>query len=226
MSSFPLRSGVKTPGRAGTRAPANSIPTLTGIDRSRLQDEYLPYPVQISPAVPIPTATSPDGRRRARGLPGRFSASRREQRVKDAACTVEVQDVPTGRVLHTLVGHTADVICIAFSPDGRRIATASFDRTVKLWDTATGREVFTLRGHTAGVIALAFSPDGSRIVSGGLDRTARVWDATPLPAGILHAQESRHRQKQTRAEGAPGQIPRRKRTPEWETSLPRSGSGT
>jgi eukaryotic-like serine/threonine-protein kinase len=172
-------------------------PTLTGIDRSKLQDNYLPYPAQISPAVPIPTATSPDAKRRARGLPGHFSTSGREQRAKDLARTVEVLDVATGRVLHTLVGHTAEVICIAFSPDGRRIATASFDRTVKLWDAATGREVFTLQGHEGGVIALAFSPDGSRIVSGGLDRTARVWDATPLPAGILHAQESRYQQKQT-----------------------------
>ena len=121
-----------------------------------------------------------------------------DQRSKSyATSTVEVRDVATGRVLNTLIGHTADVICIAFSPDGRRIATTGYDRTVKLWDTATGREVLTLRGHTAGVVALAFSPDGRRIVSGGIDNTARVWDATPLPAGILQAQESLHQQKQT-----------------------------
>lgn len=136
-----------------------SDPTLTGVDRSRLQDDYLPYPFQIAPRVPIPTATSPDAKLLARGFPA-INLGQREQRENDAASTVEVCDVATGRVLYNLVGHTADVICIAFSPDGRRIATAANDRTVKLWDAATGREVFTLQGHTASVLALAFSPDG------------------------------------------------------------------
>jgi hypothetical protein len=90
------------------------------------------------------------------------------------------------------------VVWITFSPDGRRIATASLDRTVKLWDTATGREVFALQGRTAGVFVLAFSPDGRRIVSGGIDYTARVWDATPLRDEVLQSQDARYQQK-TRA---------------------------
>jgi hypothetical protein len=172
--------------------------TLTGIDRSKLEAEYLPYPVQYTPGIPVATATSPDGKLVARGVPGiNLAQSERDQRSRDAINTVEVWDVASGRLLRNLVGHTANVICVAFSPDSRRIATCSYDQTVKLWDAATGREVFTLRGHTAGAIALAFSPDGHRIVSGGLDLTARVWDATPLPTDTLQAQESRYRQKQT-----------------------------
>jgi eukaryotic-like serine/threonine-protein kinase len=109
--------------------------------------------------------------------------------------SVVVRDATSGRVLQTLIGHTADVTCAASSPDGRRLVTASFDRTIKLWDTATGREIFTLRGHTAGVVALAFSLDGNRIASGGIDHTARVWDATPLPTEALRADDDRYRRK-------------------------------
>jgi tetratricopeptide (TPR) repeat protein len=173
-------------------------PALTGIDRTRLASEYLPYRVPITPGVPAPAAISPDGRLVARILRTSLDAKQAEKRSKSfATSAVELLDVATGRLLQTLVGHTADVVWITFSPDGRRIATASYDQTVKIWDTATGREVFTLRGHSAGVLALAFSPDGHRLVSGGLDDAARVWDATPLPAGVLLARGSRYRQKQT-----------------------------
>lgn len=109
--------------------------------------------------------------------------------------SVEIRQSSAGRVLHTLVGHVAGVSCATFSPDGRRLATASDDFTIKLWETATGREVFTLRGHTASVDSLAFSPDGNRIASGGLDHTARIWDATPLPAEVLKAADDRYQQK-------------------------------
>jgi tetratricopeptide (TPR) repeat protein len=109
--------------------------------------------------------------------------------------SVVIRDATSRRVIHTLIGHTADVVCAAFSPDGQRLATASFDRTIKLWDTATGRDVFTLRGHTSGVIALVFSPDGNRLASGGIDHKARVWDATPLSTEALRADDDRYRRK-------------------------------
>jgi WD40 repeat protein/serine/threonine protein kinase len=174
-------------------------PTLTGLDRVKLANEYLPYPIQFVPGFPVVSpATSPDGRLFASVSRGNVNPYDFAQRNKSLAPnTVLVRDVATGRILHKLVGHTGDVICIAFSPDGRRIATTSYDRTVKLWDTATGREVFTLRGHSNGVIALAFSPDGNRIVSADVDHTDRVWDATPLPAGNLRVQEARDQQKAT-----------------------------
>jgi WD40 repeat protein len=171
-------------------------PTLTGIDRAKLGDEYVACSVPILGGPP-PSATSPDARLQARVLRNNvdiFEAHTRSKSYTNSA--VEVRDRATGQVLHTLLGHTADVISIAFSPNGRRIATTGYDRTVKLWDTATGREVFTLRGHTAGVEVLAFSPDGRRIVSYGIENMARVWDATPLPEEVLRAQEALYQQKQ------------------------------
>jgi WD40 repeat protein len=68
-------------------------------------------------------------------------------------------------------------VSVSFSLDGKRIVTASFDRTAKVWDADTGQELLTLKGHTDPVLSVTFSPDGTRIVTGGWDTTVKVWDA-------------------------------------------------
>jgi WD40 repeat protein len=76
-----------------------------------------------------------------------------------------------------LSGHDNLVASAAFSPDGSRIVSASFDSTARVWDAATGLELMVLRGPDGLVASAAFSPDGLRIVSASSDRTARIWDA-------------------------------------------------
>ena len=68
--------------------------------------------------------------------------------------------------------------CLAFSPDGERLATGSLEGLVELWDTATGQKVQVFKGHFGTVHAMAFGPDGTRLATGGADGTLRLWDAT------------------------------------------------
>jgi WD40 repeat protein len=94
-----------------------------------------------------------------------------------------------------LGGHDASVSSAAFSPDGTRVVTASFDRNARVWNATTGKEITVLHGHSDNVSSAAFGPDSLRIVTASLDKTARIWDAVTAKeisvlrhdAGVLSA---------------------------------------
>ncbi|MFJ4585215.1 nSTAND1 domain-containing NTPase [Streptomyces echinatus] len=91
--------------------------------------------------------------------------------------TVRVWDTATGRTRGKLTGLYGEVNAVAFSPDGRTIATGS-SYSAWLWDAATGRARTPLTGHTDTVFSVAFSPDGRTVATAGADGSARLWDAT------------------------------------------------
>jgi WD40 repeat protein len=83
-----------------------------------------------------------------------------------------------GPLRYMYKGHSGWVNGVAWSPEGKRIASGSDDKTVQVWDATNGGNVFTYRGHSDGVLAVAWSPDGNHIASGSIDHTVQVWNAT------------------------------------------------
>jgi ribosome assembly protein 4 len=84
---------------------------------------------------------------------------------------------PITRASSTLEGHTEAVLNVAFSPDGKALASGSGDTTVRIWDLQTETPMFTCEGHKHWVLFVSFSPDCSKIASGGMDHNIIIWNA-------------------------------------------------
>jgi WD40 repeat protein/serine/threonine protein kinase len=91
---------------------------------------------------------------------------------------IGVMDLRTGTNLWTAVAAKVFVTALAFSPDGKTLASAGGfgESDIRLWDVATGRETGKLEGHGSWVSSLAFSPDGKKLTSSSADQTIRIWD--------------------------------------------------
>jgi WD40 repeat protein len=102
---------------------------------------------------------------------------------------IKVWELSSGRLVHSLAGHTGPVWSVAVTPDGRQVVSGSHDQTIKVWELDTGRLVRSLKGHTAAITSVAIIPDrgreaspegsggsGRQVVSGALDKTVKVWE--------------------------------------------------
>jgi WD40 repeat protein/serine/threonine protein kinase len=94
---------------------------------------------------------------------------------------VLVLECATSRLLHTLRSHPEEVSGLAFSPDGRLLATCGSGSTVRLWNVEREEERYRFLGHTNRLECVAFSPEGARLASGGWDGRVKVWDLTRHP---------------------------------------------
>jgi eukaryotic-like serine/threonine-protein kinase len=111
---------------------------------------------------------SPDGKRLASGS-GTWDATKKAH----VSGEVKVWDTQSGQELVTVKGLVAGVNNVAFSPDGKRMAGATADKTVKVWDAQSGQELLALEGG----FSVIFSPDGKRLAGTSDDNTVKLWDA-------------------------------------------------
>ncbi|MDB9445461.1 trypsin-like peptidase domain-containing protein [Anabaena sp. CS-542/02] len=93
------------------------------------------------------------------------------EKIPDLSRRARVVTWSSSSLVKTITGHSGAVTSVAFSPDGKTLASGSWDDTIKLWDVATGREIATLTGYSP-----VFSPDGRTLASGSGDGIIRLWD--------------------------------------------------
>src|SRR5262249_41981293 len=96
-------------------------------------------------------------------------------------------DVSTGKEERLLKDHSDSVYSLAFSPDGKLLATGAADRAVKVWEVASGKRLYTLSDPTDWIYAVAWSPNGRHLAAAGVDKSIRVWEVSAAGGKLVHS---------------------------------------
>ena len=152
----------------GYRAPAggtgNHLLWVAGWDAAT--GRRLPFEMADIPGFITQVAVQPDGRRLAASCEGR----------------VTIWDLATYKMVAEFLAHDRVITAMEYSPDGTRLATASWDTTAKVWDdvfppgTAPPEPLLVLRGHMRGLTGLTWEPSGTRLATCSEDRAVKLWD--------------------------------------------------
>ncbi len=164
--------GAPFPGRTGAVNNLAFSPDGSTLAAGKADGTIGLWSVERASSLSLPIAV-PGG-----GAAGLALSRRGDLLASGSGNDVWLYDLAHHRVRAMLRGHTDSVVSVAFSPDGRLLASGSNDNQVRLWDTASGRELGVLTGHTDVVICLAFSPDGRILASGSgnNDGSLMLWD--------------------------------------------------
>lgn len=171
------RAGHKEEVRSVVFTPDGRFVFTSGFDGTRVWVTATGKPWAVLPDLNSLIALSPDGNRLA-------SLNLGGAKVWDLAPLLNEKSPPLEKItalplVHSLSGHEGPVLGVAFSPDGKTLATAGADGAARTWNLADGRERLVLRGHQGRVAALAFHPDGFKLASGGAQPgDVKVWDLT------------------------------------------------
>lgn len=101
---------------------------------------------------------------------------KKKKEIKKWVGEIKFWDAKSGKELKTLKGHSWTIEDVAFSHNGKYLATASADKTAIIWDVASGKQLHTLKGHGDAVLAVAFSPNDAKLATASADKTVKVWD--------------------------------------------------
>ncbi len=163
------RAKVAPPRRRSWLVPVLLLVTAGAVGYLWYLDRATPPPKAVSSPVARPPVGTPE-------MAGHTAAP------TDVAETSTTGADASPVLYRTLEGHRDDVLAVAFSANGKRLASGGADAEVRVWDSANGATLKALTGHAGAVSALAFSDDGRWLASAGHDGNVRLWDARALTA--------------------------------------------
>jgi WD40 repeat protein len=187
----PLLAGLDTLVMKMVNVATDKRPESISVVRQELQRIMTQYtrsmPTQDARAgtlpVSLPPFSTPTSSRKKSQV--QLQALARQKKSQKQTNLDQVR--PQSNTIYICQGHTDCITAVAWSPDGKYIASASYDKTVQIWTATNGKHLMTYRGHNARVNSIAWSPDSKHLVSASDDQSAQVWEATTGTRGCSYS---------------------------------------